>query len=77
MDVGDVLEREQLKDAIALIPVLSVPLVVHAAGGVGKTVFMDSLATKIRNHHEIVFSTASVAGPTAHPKTRGIWRGEG
>ena len=55
VDVGAVLERQQLGDAIALIPVLSAPLLVHAAGGVGKTVFMDSLATKIRSHHEIVF----------------------
>jgi hypothetical protein len=40
-DVGEVVEREQLADAIAIVPDLSIPLLIHAAGGVGKTVFMD------------------------------------
>ena len=68
VDVGDVLDREQLGDAIDMIPVLSAPLLVHAAGGVGKTVFMDSLATKIRNHHEIVFFDCFGGGAYRSPE---------
>jgi len=54
-NVGAVIEREQLTDAIALIPSLSIPLVVHGDGGVGKTVFMSSLAAKLAVHHEVRF----------------------
>ena len=53
--VGDVVEREQLSEAIAFIPKLDKPLIVHAAGGVGKTVFMDSLAKALSAKHEVVF----------------------
>ena len=67
-EVGKTLEREQLADAIALIPALSAPLLVHAAGGVGKTVFLDSLATKIRNHHEIVFFDCFGGGAYRSPE---------
>ena len=54
-DVGDVVEREQLAEAIALIPKLDKPLVVHAAGGVGKTVFLDSLAQSLSDNHYVLF----------------------
>ncbi|MCK4394018.1 NACHT domain-containing protein [Candidatus Bipolaricaulota bacterium] len=54
-DVGAVVEREQLADAVALIPSLSVPLLVHGVGGVGKTVFMSSLAARLVDHHEVLF----------------------
>ncbi|MEI8102751.1 MAG: ATP-binding protein [Chlorobium sp.] len=54
-DVGEVLDREQLADAIAMIPTLSVPLLVHAAGGVGKTVFLESMAARIAEHCEVLF----------------------
>ena len=54
-DVGQILEREQLRDAITQISTTSAPLLIHATGGVGKTVFMDSLATKIADHYEVVF----------------------
>jgi hypothetical protein len=54
-DVGKVVEREQISDAIDLLSVLSVPLVVHGDGGIGKTVFMSSLAAKLANHHEVLF----------------------
>ena len=53
--VGEVLEREQLADSIDLIQTCSRPILVHAAGGVGKTVFMNSLAAKMRERHEVVF----------------------
>jgi hypothetical protein len=53
-DVGEVVEREQLAEAIALIPKLDKPLLIHAAGGVGKTVFLESLAKAISDRHEVI-----------------------
>jgi hypothetical protein len=54
-EVGDVVEREQLSEAIALIPKLDEPLLIHAAGGVGKTVFLDSLARSLSHKHFVLF----------------------
>jgi hypothetical protein len=54
-NVGVVVEREQLLDAIKLVPKLDRPLLVHAAGGVGKTVFLQSLATSLSASYECVF----------------------
>ena len=67
-DVGEILEREQLADAIALLPKLSTPLLVHAAGGVGKTVFMDSLASKLREDYEVVFFDCFGGGAYRSPE---------
>jgi hypothetical protein len=61
-------EREQLADAIALIPTLSVPLLVHAAGGVGKTVFMDSLAARMVDRHEVLFFDCFGGGAYRSPE---------
>ena len=55
VDFGKIVEREQLEDTIDLISTLSIPLLVHASGGVGKTVFLDSVATKLGLGHEVVF----------------------
>jgi hypothetical protein len=55
VEVGEIVEREQLAEAIALIPQFDRPLLIHAAGGVGKTVFMDSLARTLGDKHEVVF----------------------
>ena len=52
--VGPVVQREQLAEAIALIPKLDKALLVHAAGGVGKTVFLESLANSISDNHEVL-----------------------
>lgn len=54
-DPGSIVEREQLSSALDEIEHLSMPLLVHAAGGVGKTVFMDSLANALRKSKEVVF----------------------
>ena len=67
-NVGQVLEREQLVDAMVLLSTLSTPLLVHAAGGVGKTVFMDSLADKIRERHEVVFFDCFGGGTYRSPE---------
>jgi hypothetical protein len=54
-EVGKVVEREQLAEATALVPKLARPLLIHAAGGVGKTVFLDSLAKSLSRKHEVLF----------------------
>lgn len=55
VDVGRILEREQLADALSRLWATSAPLLIHGTGGVGKTVFMDTLATKVAHDHEVVF----------------------
>lgn len=54
-DVGEIVEREQLKEAVSLIPSLTKPLLIHGAGGIGKTVFMESLARALKKDNEVVF----------------------
>lgn len=54
-DVGHILEREQLSDTVSRISTLSAPLLIHATGGIGKTVFMDSLEKKLSPCYETVF----------------------
>ncbi|WP_230589651.1 ATP-binding protein [Pseudomonas chlororaphis] len=53
-DVGRVVERSQLFQAVTRIPELEKPLLVHANGGVGKTVFMSSIASQLGETHEVV-----------------------
>lgn len=53
-EVGKVVEREQLEAVIRKIPGLNKPLLVHADGGVGKTVFIQSLAKALSKSHETV-----------------------
>lgn len=53
-NVGPVIGRSQLSDAVAKILQLESPLVIHADGGVGKTVFMNSIASQLGKAHEIV-----------------------
>jgi hypothetical protein len=55
VDVGTVVEREQFADALQLLPNLSKPLMVHATGGVGKTVFMTSLCETTSKNAEVIF----------------------
>ena len=68
VDVGEVVRREQLKHAIALISTVRKPLLVHSAGGVGKTVFMDSLAKEIRDCCEVVFFDCFGGGAYRSPE---------
>ncbi len=53
-EVGKVVEREQLSTIVSRIPKLDKPLLIHADGGVGKTVFLQSLAKILGKTHEIV-----------------------
>ena len=55
VDVGPVVQREQLSDARTLIEDATKPVLIHAAGGVGKTVFMESLERKLEETSEVVF----------------------
>jgi hypothetical protein len=52
--VGKIVRREQLPTVIDLIPKLKRPLLIHADGGLGKTVFMQSLAKALSEHHQII-----------------------
>jgi hypothetical protein len=53
-EVGKVVEREQLSTVVSRIPKLDKPLLIHADGGIGKTVFLQSLAKILGETHEIV-----------------------
>ncbi|MBC7395552.1 MAG: NACHT domain-containing protein [Variovorax sp.] len=52
--IGKVVDRVQLDDIVHRIPRLTRPLVVHAEGGFGKTVFMNSLAARLGLEHETI-----------------------
>lgn len=67
-EIGEVVEREQLADALTLIPSLNKPLLVHAAGGVGKTVFLNSLASLLSSQHEVVFFDCFGGGAYRSPE---------
>ncbi|WP_316235343.1 MULTISPECIES: hypothetical protein [unclassified Bradyrhizobium] len=54
IDVGEVVPREQLNDAGNLIAATTEPVVIHADGGVGKTVFIGSLAAAQSEAYEVV-----------------------
>lgn len=53
-EVGVVVEREQLPVVASMIPELRRPLLIHADGGAGKTVFLQSLAKLLGETHETV-----------------------
>lgn len=52
--IGNVVDRVQLDETVHLIPLLTRPLVVHAEGGFGKTVFINSLAARLGHEHETI-----------------------
>lgn len=53
-EVGKVVERDQLSTVVSRIPKLDKPLLIHADGGIGKTVFLQSLAKILGETHETV-----------------------
>jgi hypothetical protein len=67
-EIGKVIERNQLASTSDLIPNLSMPLLIHAAGGVGKTVFLNSLASILREHSEVVFFDCFGGGAYRSPE---------
>jgi hypothetical protein len=52
--VGPVVEREQLNEVINLIESAERPVLIHAAGGAGKTVFLQSLASIFSANDEVI-----------------------
>ncbi len=54
INVGEIVPREQLDDASHLIATASEPVFIHADGGVGKTVFINSLAAAQSDAYEVV-----------------------
>ena len=67
-EVGQIVERAQLNDAINLVPKLSGPLLIHAAGGVGKTVFLESLRSALQDKFETVFFDCFGGGAYRSPR---------
>jgi hypothetical protein len=53
-EVGKVVERDQLREVESKIESLKKPLLIHADGGVGKTVFLQSLVATLAKTHETV-----------------------
>lgn len=54
VDVGDVVERSALENVRDKIVTCNVPVFLHADGGVGKTVFIQSLAANLTDTFEVV-----------------------
>jgi hypothetical protein len=53
-EVGSIVQRKQFPDAIKRLSQADKPFLVHATGGVGKTVFLQSLAKHFANEHEVI-----------------------
>lgn len=54
VDVGAVVERQALSDVETKLASHNLPVFMHADGGVGKTVFIQSLAAKLADQYEVV-----------------------
>lgn len=54
IDVGAVVERAELSNVDDLIRASEKPIFVHAEGGVGKTVFVQSLASRMANEFYVI-----------------------
>lgn len=67
-EVGKVVERDQLSTVVDLIPRLDKPLLIHAAGGLGKTVFLQSIARKLSVSHETILFDCFGGGAYRSPK---------
>lgn len=66
-DVGEVVEREVMADLLTLAREPGVPLVVHAAGGMGKTVLMQGLAEQLKADGPVVLFDGFGAGRWRDP----------
>lgn len=66
--VGPIVDREQLAEIALLVPQLSWPLIVHADGGVGKTVFLQSLASLLSQQYEVVLFDCFGGGAYRSPE---------
>jgi len=66
-EVENVIQRDVLGDIAALVREAGLPLVVHAAGGVGKTVLMQGLADRLRADGPVVLFDGFGAGRWRDP----------
>ena len=55
ISIDHIIRREQLPYIIEQIKNIEKPLLIHAAGGVGKTVFMESIEQQLNKDNEVVF----------------------
>ena len=65
--VGEVVQREVMADLVQLARQPGFPLVVHAAGGMGKTVLMQSLAEQLKVDGPVVLFDGFGAGQWRDP----------
>lgn len=54
VDIGAVVERAELSTVRELVKTSDLPVFIHAEGGVGKTVFVQYLASKMANEYEVI-----------------------
>ncbi|WP_421315593.1 hypothetical protein [Aeromonas veronii] len=54
VDVGNIVDREVLQDIKCELESSNIPLFIHADGGVGKTIFIQSLAAHLKDTFEVV-----------------------
>jgi hypothetical protein len=74
-DVGKVVQREQLDAALKSLSKAKKPFLVHADGGVGKTVFIQSLAKSVsESHRAILFDCFGGGGYRAPEDARHLPR---
>lgn len=66
-EVEDVVQRAVLEDILELARQPGVPLIVHAAGGMGKTVLMQGLADRLRADGPVVLFDGFGAGRWRDP----------
>ncbi len=77
-EVAEVITREQLPDALRTIRRLRKPMMIHASGGTGKTVFMSDLCSIVGKENETVFfdcfggGNYRAAGDGRHLPARGL-----
>lgn len=69
-EVGIVVEREQLSTVVSRIPNLDKPLLIHADGGIGKTVFLQSLAKILGETHDAVLFDCFGGGAYRAPEDK-------
>ena len=69
-EVGPVVEREQLSDALKIISAATTPYIIHATGGMGKTVFLQSIATQLSKEHEVYVFDCFGGGAYRSPEDR-------
>ncbi|MCC4256354.1 hypothetical protein [Sphingobium lactosutens] len=70
-EVGAIVVRPLLDDLVANVKAATLPLVVHAEGGFGKTVLMQALADRLKASHAVVLFDGFGAGKwrePAHPR---------